>query len=167
MPLGAESTTGPSIRIYGMLYSSNLWSFHFVALTSSTYLFTAGVEFVYFHLIALTHNTFGRTSLDEGSTRRRDLYLTTQTLYKTNIHAPGGIRTHDPSKRSAADLSVRPRSQWDRPLLDFDIKYVVCYMLSCFFGFSTYLTGKLGVTHAVGIIYRKLVSYPWSLWCDC
>jgi hypothetical protein len=56
-----------------------------------------------------THTTVGRTPRDEGSARRRDLYLTTQTLYKTNIHAPGGIRTHDPSKRSAADLRLRPR----------------------------------------------------------
>jgi hypothetical protein len=61
-----------------------------------------------------THITVGRTPLDEGSARRRDLYLTTQTLYKTNIHAPDGIRTHDPSKRSAADLHRRPRGHWDR-----------------------------------------------------
>jgi hypothetical protein len=51
-----------------------------------------------------THTTVGRISLGEGSARRTDLYLTTQTLYKKNIHAPGRIRTHDPSKRSAADL---------------------------------------------------------------
>jgi hypothetical protein len=50
--------------------------------------------------------------LDEGSARRRDLYLTTQTLYKKNIHAPGGIRTHDPRKRSAADLRLRLRVHW-------------------------------------------------------
>jgi hypothetical protein len=60
------------------------------------------------------HTTVGRTPLDEGSARRRDLYLTTQTLYETNIHAPGGIRTHDPSKRSAADLRLSPRGHWDR-----------------------------------------------------
>jgi hypothetical protein len=29
-----------------------------------------------------THTTAGRSPLDEGSARRRDLYLTTQTLYK-------------------------------------------------------------------------------------
>jgi hypothetical protein len=54
----------------------------FSVLPSSTYLFTAGVEVVYFHLITLrhTHITVGRTPLDEGSARRRDLYLTTQTL---------------------------------------------------------------------------------------
>jgi hypothetical protein len=54
------------------------------------------------------HTTVGRTPLDEGLARRRDLYLTTQTLYKANIHSPGGIRTHDRSKRSPADFSLRP-----------------------------------------------------------
>jgi hypothetical protein len=44
--------------------------------------------------------------------RRRDLYLTTQTQ-DTNIHAPGGIRTRNPNKRSAADLRLRPRGHWD------------------------------------------------------
>jgi hypothetical protein len=28
--------------------------------------------------------------------------------------APGGIRTHDPSKRLATDLRLRPRGHWDR-----------------------------------------------------
>jgi hypothetical protein len=50
-----------------------------------------------------THTTVGRSPLDKGSARRRDLYLTTQTLCKRKkIHGPGGIRTNDPSKRSAA-----------------------------------------------------------------
>jgi hypothetical protein len=35
-----------------------------------------------------THTTFGRTPLDEGSARRRDLYLTTQTLYKRQTSIP-------------------------------------------------------------------------------
>jgi hypothetical protein len=61
-----------------------------------------------------THTTVGSTPLDEGSARRRDLYLTTQTLYETNIHAPCGIRTHDPNKRWTADLGFRPRGHWDR-----------------------------------------------------
>jgi hypothetical protein len=34
---------------------------------------------------------------------------------QTNIHAPGEIRTHDPSKRAAADPRLRPRGHWDRP----------------------------------------------------
>jgi hypothetical protein len=60
------------------------------------------------------HTAVSRTPLNEGSALCRDLYLTTETLYKTNIHAPGGIRTHDPSKRSAADLCLSRRGHWVR-----------------------------------------------------
>jgi len=31
------------------------------------------------------------------------------TTLQTNIHAPGGIRTHDLSRRAVADLRLRPR----------------------------------------------------------
>jgi hypothetical protein len=36
--------------------------------------------------------------------------------HNTNIHAPGGIRTHNASKRAAADPHFRPRGQWDQQL---------------------------------------------------
>jgi hypothetical protein len=40
-------------------------------------------------LIALkTHTTVGRTTPDEGSANRRDLYLITYTLYKTLTSMP-------------------------------------------------------------------------------
>ena len=32
----------------------------------------------------------------------------------TEIHAPGGIQTRNPSKRAAADPRLRPRGLWDR-----------------------------------------------------
>jgi hypothetical protein len=57
--------------------------------------------------------TVSRTPLDEWSARRRDLYLTIHTQ-QTNIHTPGGIRTHDRSRRAALDLRLRPRGLWDR-----------------------------------------------------
>jgi len=57
----------------------------------------------------------GRTPLYERSARRRDLYLhNTQHSQQTNIHASGGIQTHDLSRRAAADLRLRPRGHWDR-----------------------------------------------------
>ena len=46
--------------------------------------------------------------LDEWSALRIDLYLTTHNT--TDIHAPGGIRTHNLSMLAAADLSPRPRA---------------------------------------------------------
>ena len=38
------------------------------------------------------------------------LYL----LQQTNIHASGGIRTHNLSRRAAEDVRLRPRGHWDR-----------------------------------------------------
>jgi hypothetical protein len=51
-------------------------------------------------LIFLDHTqrwaTVGRTSLDEWSARRRDLYLTTHDTHNRQISIPpGGIRTHE------------------------------------------------------------------------
>jgi hypothetical protein len=51
-----------------------------------------------------THTTVGRTPLDEGSARRRDLYLTTQTLYKTQKSSP----RWDSNPRSQQALGRRP-----------------------------------------------------------
>ena len=66
--------------------------------------------------------TVSRTTLDEWSVRRRDLYLTTQYLQQTNIHALGGIRTHGRRRRTAVDLSLRPSDHWDRQNM-FVIEY--------------------------------------------
>ena len=59
------------------------------------------------------HTTVGRTPLDEWSARHRNHYLTIQHSQQTNIHAPGGIRTHNLSRRAAADPRLRPRGLWD------------------------------------------------------
>jgi len=59
--------------------------------------------------------TVGRTPRDEWSARRRDLYLTTQYLQETDIHAPDGIRTHSQSRRAESDSRLRPRGDWDHP----------------------------------------------------
>jgi hypothetical protein len=47
------------------------------------------------------HTTVGKSSLDGWSARRRDLHRTTHNTQKTDIHASGGIRTLNSSKRSA------------------------------------------------------------------
>jgi len=50
-----------------------------------------------------TH-TLGRTPLEEGSARRRDVYLQeTQHSQETDIRAPSEIRTRNSSKRPVAD----------------------------------------------------------------
>ena len=47
------------------------------------------------------------------SSSQRLLPENTQHSQQTNIHAPGGIRTHNLSRRAAADLCLRPRGHWD------------------------------------------------------
>ena len=51
------------------------------------------------------------------SPSQRPLPDNTQHSQQTNIHAPGGIRTHDRSRRAAVDPRLRPRGYWDRRLL--------------------------------------------------
>jgi len=63
----------------------------------------------------MTHTrTLGRTLLDEGSARRREL-LKTHAIQKIQTAVfPGGIRTRNPNKRAAAYLLLRPSGHWDR-----------------------------------------------------
>ena len=70
--------------------------------------------------------TVGRTPLDEWSARRRDLYLTTHNTHnwQTSMRPPGGIRTHDLSKRAAADLRLRLRGHWDQDTDDYSWKII-------------------------------------------
>ena len=63
----------------------------------------------------IRHTTVGRTPLDKWSARRRYLYPTTCNTHNRQIPVPpGGIRTHDLSRRAAVDLRLRPRGHWDR-----------------------------------------------------
>ena len=43
-------------------------------------------------------------------------HITLTTDKQTNIHAPGGIRIHNLSRRAAEGLRLRPRGHWDRQL---------------------------------------------------
>jgi hypothetical protein len=76
--------------ILPLLLNVNMNSFAcFAVHPSSIYLLTVGVEGFYFSLDhTQTHPTVGRTPLDEGSARRRDLCLVTQTLYKRQTTMP-------------------------------------------------------------------------------
>jgi hypothetical protein len=42
---------------------------------------------------------------------------TWQHTQQTNIPTPGGICTHDHSRRAAIDLRLRTRSHWDQPAI--------------------------------------------------
>jgi len=76
------------------------------------HLFTLGGTHTNTCTHAHTHKR-DKTSLEEGSTRHRDLCLTTQTLTE-DIHVASGIRTCNFRKRAAADPHLRLHGQWDR-----------------------------------------------------
>jgi len=71
--------------------------------------------------ITLRHTALGRTPLDEWSARWRNLYLTTHNTHARHtlmfpaefeFAIPAGERP--PSRRKAANPSLRPRGQYDR-----------------------------------------------------
>ena len=45
----------------------------------------------------------------------------TQHSQETEIHGPGGIRTHNPSKRATEDPRLSPRGHWDRHNANIDL----------------------------------------------
>jgi hypothetical protein len=47
------------------------------------------------------------------SSSQRPLPVATQCSQQSDIHAPGGIRTHNLSRREAADSRLRPRGRLD------------------------------------------------------
>jgi len=65
--------------------------------------------------------TVGRTPL--VSPRHGPIPDNTQNTQETNIHAPDGIRTHNPSKRAAANPRLRSRGHWDRFTYHKDDKF--------------------------------------------
>jgi hypothetical protein len=72
-------------------------------------------SFARFHDHTQRRATVGSTLLGRViSSSQRPLPDNTQHRQQTNIHAAGGIRTHDRSRRAAVDLRLRPRGHWDR-----------------------------------------------------
>ena len=69
------------------------------------------------------------------SSSQRPVPNNTQHSQQTDIHAAGGIRTHDLSRRAAADLRLRPRGHWDRHLIYI---YIYIYKVK-FFSLALYI----------------------------
>jgi hypothetical protein len=133
--------------------STSALKFRFVSFRSPYlfYLLTVGVEG--FHLLTLRHTP---QSVGLLWTRDRPVAETSTWQDKhpqaTNIHAPGGIRIQDPSKRSAADLCLRPRGHWDRPALK----------LQAILHFQQWLTNRKTVMkHLCG---WRTMTHTWWDW---
>ena len=76
------------------------------------------------HEVSTSHTTTHHSRYDFSgrviSSSQRPLPDNTQNSQQTNIHPPGGIRTHNLSRRAIADLRLRPRGHWDRQYQRFN-----------------------------------------------
>jgi hypothetical protein len=64
--------------------------------------------------LSWTRHTLYDSSGRVISPTQRPLLDNTQHSQQTDIHAGGGIRIHNPSKRATADPRLRPRGHWDQ-----------------------------------------------------
>ena len=78
-------------------------------------------------------------------------FLSLLILHNTSIHVSGGIRTSNPSKRSAADPRLRPFSHWDRQGFDPQTVHPVA---------SRYTDGPITATRQ-SVAYRSVNIYQW------
>ena len=69
------------------------------------------------HEVSRSHTTTHHSQQDFSgrviSSLQRPLPDNTQHSQQTNFHAPGGIQAHNPSRRAAPDLRLRPRGHLD------------------------------------------------------
>jgi len=62
-----------------------------------------------------THHSSGQVI----SSSQRPLPDNAQHSQERDIDTPGGIQTHNPSERAAADRRLRPRAHWERLCAEF------------------------------------------------
>ena len=75
-----------------------------------------------------THHSRQDSSGRVISSSQRPLPDNTQHSQQTNIHAPGGIRTHDLSRRAAEDLRLRPLGHWNRQCYIYIYIYIYLFI---------------------------------------
>jgi hypothetical protein len=79
----------------------------FLSYSAIFYLLTVGVEDYYWRLFILRHTTLGRIPLDDGSARRRNLYLTTHNTHKRQIFmSPVGFEPEIPASECPQTYAI-------------------------------------------------------------
>jgi hypothetical protein len=128
-----HTDTNIGLQAYCVTYQKNFWEWStrlllfFLFLVWPVYTYLLQVCWV----IIASDNIQGHTHTRQDSCvgvigpSHRPLLDKTQHSQKTDIHATGRIRTHKPCRRAAADPCLRPRGQWDRPLLLNEGKFII------------------------------------------
>jgi hypothetical protein len=91
---------------------------------------------------------------------QRPLPDNTQHSQQTNIHAPGGIRTHDLSRWAAEDLRLRPHGHCDRQLKLTTLRF---WSVSTDKNIKNWLSGLGGSTSKTGCLrtYPDMTEFPY------
>ena len=81
----------------------------------------------------------------------------TQHSQQTNIHDPGGIRTHNLSSRAVADLRLRPCGHWDSTASTPEIKEI-SYVATAHLKFYTFLLSVFQLDMNFIILSTKILE---------
>ena len=126
---------------------------YFLSRTSSAYPIV-GVEGYCCTWSRSESHTLGGTPPDERSTFHTGVnLLSTPQTQETNIIAPSGIRTRDPSNWAATELRLRPQGHGDRPSLNVCVCVCVCVCIYNYF------------VQTNSIHFMSLIAVWNALWC--
>ena len=98
----------------------------------------AGFSLLVFE-VSWSHTTTPHSRYDFSgrviSSSHRPLPDNTQHSQQTNIHAPGGIQTHNLNRRAAVDLRLGPGGHWSRLYTDITC-WKLCAMKQMIFSYK-------------------------------
>ena len=92
----------------------SLWCVRIFLFTMAQQPYWAKAPLSRIHDHTQTHHTREDSSGRVTSPTQRPVPNNTQHSQQTDIHAPGGIQTRNPSKRAAANPRLRPCGHWDQ-----------------------------------------------------
>jgi hypothetical protein len=116
------------------------------------------------HEVSRSHITMRHSCRNPGrvvSSSQRPLPDNTQHTQQTNIHAPGGIRIHDRSRRVAADLRLKPRGHWDR---QGQIMHCIITHVSGMCSYLFKISSEIQISNSGHISYGHFVFTCEGMW---
>ena len=113
LPKGLESCTKSNIGTDPLFQHTKHYTNKFFFTMAQQHQWAKAFSLSRIHDHTQTHYTRLDSSGRVISPTQKHLPDNTQHSQQTDIHATGGIRTHNPSKRAAAEPRLRPRGHWD------------------------------------------------------